>query len=299
MSDAQARLFDTIPTAHEQAADDREHELDRTPRGVVRQALARLLGSTIAAACESATVKDVTVDGRRIWDGHKRERDDPLRVLDWCAGSGVWASEVRAWAVAHGIPVHITGVELRESERENLDRWCDEVIIGDWRDALLPRNPPYALHDGPDILWLLDPPSITAPHFDLAVGNPAFSLMLAGLPLLLEHATAAIVLHTTETLQRTEAGAALAASHPPTRELGIPGSVRYRGQGTGADQRIYSVSAWVAPKDGAGFAHAGRGDWPREILPLLPSADRGWVEPPGGERVVLPCWPTRPGWVQP
>jgi hypothetical protein len=284
----QARLFDTIPTAHEQAADDRDHELDRTPRGVVRQALARLLGSTIAAACDSVTVKAVTVDGRRIWDGHKRELDGPLRVLDWCAGSGVWASEVRAWAVAHGIPVHITGVELRHGERWNLDRWCDEVIIGPWEAALhdivRPQNG--------------NPESNGPRDYDLAIGNPAFSVFLPGLPLLLEHATAAIVLHTTETLQRTEAGAALAASHPPTRELGIPGSVRYRGQGTGADQRIYSVSAWVAPKDGAGFAHAGRGDWPREILPLLPSAERGWVEPPGGERVVLPCWPTRPGWVQ-
>jgi hypothetical protein len=291
MSTDQVRLFDTIPTAHEQAADDRDHELDRTPRGVVRQALARLLGSTLSAHTDhgvetrpdgvrysgvSSAVKAVTVDGRRIWDERKREHDGPLRVLDWCAGSGVWASEVRAWAVTHGIPVHITGVELRECERENLDRWCDEVVIGSWEQGLAYHPVPY--------------------RFDLAVGNPAFSLMLAGLPLLLEHADAAIVLHTTETLQRTEAGAALAASHPPTRELGIPGSVRYRGQGTGADQRIYSVSAWVAPKDGAGFAHAGRGDWPREILPLLPSAERGWVEPPGGERVVLPCWPTRPGW---
>ena len=38
---AQARLFGDIPTAVEQADDDREHELDRTPRGVVRQALRR------------------------------------------------------------------------------------------------------------------------------------------------------------------------------------------------------------------------------------------------------------------
>jgi hypothetical protein len=275
MSDAQARLFDTIPTAHEQAADDRDHELDRTPRGVVRQALARLLGSTIAAACDSVTVKAVTVDGRRIWDGHKREHDGSLRVLDWCAGSGVWASEVRAWAFAHGIPVHITGVELREGERENLDRWCDEVRIGHWAIALANSS------------------TATSPScFDLVVGNPFFSGFIGGLPILLSHASAAIILHTTETLQRTEAGAALAASHPPTRELGIPGSVRYRGQGTGADQRIYSVSAWVrgARSDGLG--------WPREVLPLLPSAERGWVEPPGGERVVLPCWPTRPGWVQ-
>jgi hypothetical protein len=45
MSDTQARLFEAIPTAAEQASDDREHELDRTPRGVVRQALARLLGA--------------------------------------------------------------------------------------------------------------------------------------------------------------------------------------------------------------------------------------------------------------
>jgi hypothetical protein len=270
MSDAQARLFDTIPTAHEQAADDRDHELDRTPRGVVRQALARLL--SVGWSTHEGR-HGVNVDGRRVWS---EGGGQPLRVLDWCAGSGVWASEVRAWAVTHGIPVHITGVELREAERANLDRWCDEVRIGHWAGAL--ANPGCA-----------DEPCC----FNLVVGNPAFSLMLAGLPLLLEHASAAIVLHTTETLQRTEAGAALAASHPPTRELGIPGSVRYRGAGTGADQRIYSVSSWVrgARSDGLG--------WPREVLPLLPPAERGWVEPPGGERVVLPCWPTRPGWVQP
>jgi hypothetical protein len=291
MSDAQARLFDTIPTASEQASDDRDHELDRTPRGVVRQALARLLGADADFRSSGApivgrgwrSIRFVTVDGRRIWDERKREHDGPLRVLDWCAGSGVWASEVRAWAVAHGIPVHITGVELREAERENLDRWCDEVIAGHWElalhDIVRPQNG--------------NPESDGPREYDLAVGNPAFSLMLAGLPLLLEHATAAIVLHTTETLQRTEAGAALAASHPPTRELGIPGSVRYRGVGTGADSRIYSVSAWVrgARADGPG--------WPREVLPLLPSAERGWVEPPGGERAVLSIWPTRPGWVEP
>ena len=255
---AQARLFETIPTAAEQADDDREHELDRTPRGVVRQALRRLV-----QARRDRGYASVTIDGDiRLW------REDLARssfsVLDWCAGSAVFSSEIRALLAEAGVPVHITALELRACERGNIERWADEVLIGDQS---------LALERGP---------------FDLVIGNPAFSLFIPMLPRLLEVCTAAIILHTTETLQRTEAGANLARALPPIRELGIPGSVRYRGAGTGADSRIYSVSAWVRNH---------RADsWPRELLPLLPASERGWVEPPGAERVVLPCWPTAPGW---
>lgn len=260
----QARLFETIPTAEEQAADDREHELDRTPRGVVRQALDRLLSYRWSTHFGRRLMH---VDDRPIW----RESDSPLRILDWCAGSGVWSSEMRAWCERHSIPVHITAVELRECERECLDRWCDKVHI-----------------EG-DCGFLLR----TKERFDLALGNPYFSGLIDGLPRVLACSTAALILHTSETPQRTVEGNKLAAAHPPVRELAIPGSVRFRGAGTGADSRSYSVSAWVR-----GAANDGHG-WPREILPLLPPEQRGWVEPPGAERVILPSWPTRPGWVQP
>jgi hypothetical protein len=272
----QARLFPDVPTASEQEADDREHELDRTPRGVVRQALAKLLGTTLVGIL--GVEKAVTVDGRLVW---RWGCDQPLRVLDWCAGAGVWSSELRAWAVEHGVPVHITAVEKRECERVNLDRWCDEVIIGDHLAALR---------------QVLSTPTHTVAgprHYHLTLGNPPFSRpILDTLPQFLEQTEAAIILHTTETLQRSEAGADMGRTHPPCRELGIPGTVRFRGPGIGGDMRIYSVSAWVC---GVKPEHG----WPREILPLLPSDQRGWVEPPGGERVVLPCWPTRPGWVEP
>lgn len=259
---AQARLFGDIPTATEQADDDREHELDRTPRGVVRQALRRLVVCSPTSWTRGvAGPACVFVAGLTV---RRPSPAEPLRVLDWCAGSGVWSSEIRALLAEAGVPVHITAVELRASERTMLERWADTVIIGDQAAAL------------------------EGQRYDLIIGNPAFSLFVSTLPWLLEHTTAAIILHTTETLQRTEAGADLARALPPVRELGIPGSVRYRGAGTGADSRIYSVSAWV---------RGHRADsWPRELLPLLPASERGWVEPPGGERVVLPCWPTAPGW---
>ena len=260
MSDAtQARLFDAIPTESEQVDHDRRHENDPTPRGVVRQALDRLLEFRWSSVRGR---KLVHVAGEPVGNG------GPLTALDWCAGSGAWSSELRAWASRNGVDVEITAVEIRPEEAANLDRWADRVIIGDWTAAL---------DHGP---------------FDLVVSNPAFSLFLAGLPRLLEHAESAIVLHTTETLQRTEAGAALARSHPPTLELGIPGSVRYRGASQGADLRIYSVSAWTR-------AGVTAGSWTREILPTLPPAARGWRERPGAEQVLLPSWPTRPGWVAP
>lgn len=94
-------------------------------------------------------------------DGHRRV----IRVLDICAGGGVWASEVHRFAAALGFEVHITAVDYEPDERENLLRHAHEVIIGDWHEAL------GMVLDSRGV-WVWGP---SRHEYDLVIGNPAFS----------------------------------------------------------------------------------------------------------------------------
>jgi len=124
----------------------REREADFTPRlvarAVVEAVMLRIFGASLGAAA-----------GRVI------------RVLDICAGAGVWASEVHRFAAAHGFAVHITAVDYEPDERANLLRHAHEVIIGDWHEAL-----GMVLDERGVWVWGPD-----RREYDLVIGNPAFS----------------------------------------------------------------------------------------------------------------------------
>ena len=237
---------------------DREYEVDRTPRGLVAAALAMQL-----SAREVGSAKSVAVAGHHVWC----PEDGPLRVLDVCAGSGVWASEMRAWCGRHGIPVEITAFELRLEEREHLERVADHVHIGDALDLLEDEGGDYG-GDG----W------------HIVVGNPAFSMlaMKPGKPslvpmLLARLARAVVLLSTTQAFTRSKAAAEWLRANPPALEIRIAQGVRFRAR-SGTDGISYSVTSWVPYQ-----RHVLPGTpWPCDVL-VLPAEARSWREIPGRE----------------
>ena len=165
----------------------REREADFTPRFVCRALLeeifrghvlernragegACIVGSpysvwpAIALAETSTSLGHFDGDGIGPFieiDGRTRV----IRVLDICAGAGVWASEVRRIAEMMGFQVHITAVDYEPDERQWLVRHADRVIIGDWHEAL-------GMVQDERGVWFW--PGEKA-EFDIIVGNPAFS----------------------------------------------------------------------------------------------------------------------------
>jgi hypothetical protein len=178
------------------------------------------------------------------------------RILDWCAGPGAWAQVARArWPQAT-----ITTVELVPSERRYLERVADHVLIGDWR---------LALAHGP---------------YDLVIGNPAFSQLLAahGRPhraapvlQLLRVAPIVIALHTIEILQRSEAGRWVARRRPPAIQVDLPGGIQFY-PNTGQDLRSYAIYGWTRRHRGPGWLRA---PLPHDLAP----DERRWSERPGTE----------------
>jgi hypothetical protein len=248
-------LFETIHTAAEVHDDQREREEDTTPRGVVRAILQAALGGVRI---------DKLAPGR------------PLRVLDVCAGFGVWASEFRRLAMAKGADVHITGVELDEAKREHLTKWCDGVAIGDW-------------------LALLS----VMPFFDLVIGNPHFSALTHENPggsmpeILLKISPRVLLFHQEQSFQKSKDGCRIWHATSPSRTIHVPGSVRFRvgtnpntGKPYGADSRCYQATIWHR-----GFA----GSTSSEMLDWLPSEARRWRVPPGSEDPTVDL-PAVPGW---
>jgi len=238
---------------------DREFEVDRTPRGLVRAAL----GAHLAARGGEHS-RTVAVAGHHVW----HPSDGPLRVLDVCAGSGVWASEMRAWCERHGIPVEITAIEVRPEEREHLERVADFAVIGDALD-LLGDDHYYGAH-----------------RWHIAIGNPAFSLLAwdpqdtARIPLaptLLELALSMILLSTTQAFTRSKRAAEWLHGNPPALETRIAQTVSFRG-GSKSDGISYSVTSWVPY-----MRHPLPGTpWPCSVL-VLPGEARRWRVPPGQE----------------
>jgi hypothetical protein len=147
-----------------------------------------------------------------------------IRVLDICAGAGVWASEVRRFAALLGFDVHITAVDYEPDERPNLERHADEVIIGDWHEglgmvladvAVRTVTPAGVEIEVTESRWVWGP---NRREYDVIIGNPAFS-----------HARAA-----------TRAGWP-AASGPPKKEGGPPTVTR-----TEAKRRKHLTDAMIA-----------------------------------------------------
>jgi hypothetical protein len=228
--------------------------------------------------------------------------EKPLRVLDVCAGYGSWASEFRRLATRQGWPVHITGVELFEPRRADLEKWCDE--------AYCPM----------DIDLFMDYGS-----WDIAIGNPHFTALTHDKPerslpaKLLDLAPAALLLHTQQAFARGEAGRRVWRAYPPAASWMVPGSVKFRSgvnpkcpgcggmnppsrvkcgnlvsrrlchrrlKPWGSDQRCYQVSLWLRGHEGPTALH---------MLPELDAAARRWTVPPGSEK-PSPDLPAAPGW---
>ena len=169
----------------------------------------------------------------------------PLRVLDVCAGSGCWASEMRRLAQLQGWPVHITGVEIDDRKREDLAKWCDDALVGDWKLPLYIDEEPPAL--------------------DLAIGNPPFSGLVykptggwvgttpepekSMVTVLLKHAPAVLMLHTQQAFVRGRHGRAVLEMSPRAYVWDVPGSVSFTSDGK-TDTRCYQISLWLRGHDG-------------------------------------------------
>jgi hypothetical protein len=167
----------------------REREADFTPRFVCRALLERVLrgevietkhtGPSARISGDAYSVwptigraETITSIGGRVLDGvggpfieRPIDRRRVIRVLDICAGAGVWGSEVRRIASMMGFEVWITAVDYEPDERENLIRHADEVIIGDWHVAL-------GMEQNERGVWFWPGEKR---EYDLIVGNPAFS----------------------------------------------------------------------------------------------------------------------------
>jgi hypothetical protein len=188
----------------------------------------------------------------------------PKRILDLCAGSGVFGQQARKFFP----DAEIVAVEIRKEERANLDRHYDEVHIGDFRE-------------GP---WL--------GHFDLVVTNPAFSLFTDALSNGLEATTptgVVMLLGLNELGTRGSASRQAFTKSPPLWQWRIAGTVGFRGPGTnpktgkpwGCDTRSYSWWVWQRVADGLKrWPHVGRAALE---LPLLGPRERTWRRRPGTE----------------
>lgn len=237
----------------------RLHSADFTPRAVAAQALHRLLATS----------------------------RPPRRILDVCAGAGVYASEARRIAHELGISVHVTAIELREEERRYLEHNADLALIGDWSLALD-----------------LEP-------FDLIVGNPAFPIWPLALPGLLRCLTPgglicalfhnglgqrALVSPDEDEGQDFEPFELL-DEHPPIAQWRIRGPIRFRSKDQinpktnkpyGVDIRDYSHWLWAGyPLQGMRHdmrmtSASGLG-WFTCDLPRLPSESLRWTVRPGTE----------------
>lgn len=251
--------LDEVERDHER---EHAHEHFPTPRLLVRAVLERLL------RVQNRRQLWIQVEGCPGGVPCLSAAPGPLRIVDVGCGSGVWASEARRLFTALGIPVVITGIDNRPEVEPLARRWCDEVIIGDLRDVLGGE----ALDDSP-----------VARRWDLLLSNPPFSRVLEVAALGMHIATASIILHTEQSLTRSEAAAAFVEVTPPRFELRLSGGVGFTGKGpdrivlpgknSGTDSRGYSVTTWQA---------GSSGPWPTTVM-RLPSDARSWRVRPGEE----------------
>ena len=187
-----------------------------------------------------------------------------LKILDLCAGSGVFGQQARD--VLGDAIESLTAVEIRSEERPNLERWYDEVRIGDLREQT------------------------DLGEFDLIVGNPAFSFWLDALTLAqsvrVSHG-AVVMLGLNELGTRGSASRGAWEKHPPAQQWRIAGTLGFRGPGKnpetgkrwGTDTRSYSWWVWRNP----GVWGSTPGVWLARDLPPLSAQERTWRARPGTE----------------
>jgi hypothetical protein len=245
-------------------ADLRDRDADYTPPAV---AFSCLRASMPRALAHAAMV---------------REPSDKLRVLDVGAGAGGWCVAMVAvcaalWASTRA-ELLLTAVELDARERPHLERNADRVIIGDWTTAIR-RKPSQYLTVRP------------RPAFDIAIGNPPFSLLRAqdgdverSMPAqLLEVAPAVALFSRLGTWSKDRPGVSVRRKYPPAFVWEVPGSIRFRAPGSrdpktgklyGADQHSYAIFLWLRGHTGPTIT---------DMLPDLTAAERRWTVRPGTE----------------
>lgn len=221
----------------------RKHEADFTPRPVIRQLLEHAPSYAGWNGCYAG------------WNGC------PTWVCDPAAGAGAWCMEMRAaWEGGPSWPgagdFECVAIELREEEREHLERHADEVHIGD------------------AIAWATDYKGKT---FDVAATNPAFSLFADYVDAFLPICHDVWLFAPVDAMVRGEEPSKwLAANAKWVRHvLWVPGGISFRAEG-GQDFRQYGL--WMFSNQES----SSRG-WPVTLLPRLPGHDRRWVTRPGTE----------------
>jgi hypothetical protein len=293
VNDAAAARLEALRRAEAEALADsklRDLEADFTPREVVRA----ILRWYFEYVLEFARYRQHDRFGRLTPDTGERllvQRYGPnrvlsrptkaLRVLDVCAGAGVWSSEMRMLAAALGIEIHVTAVELdEEREREFLPRHADDVVWSDWRAFVK-----GCIASGQ--------------RFDLVIGNPAFkrarALEVAGeldvetsMPALLTKIAGAVVLYMSQQgWTKTAPGFLVRQAYKPAYCVDVPGAVSHRagvnpktGKRWSSDTVPYSASMWLGYRAGP---HVGM-----TLTDMLEPMDgRSWPEDlrPGAERV--------------
>ncbi len=206
----------------------REHEADFTPLPVARHCLRR--------------ASELRIQDFDSWYG---------RILDPCAGAGVWCQAARAeYDVSH-----VMAVEAREEEHQYLRAHADDIVIGDYLETDV-RGRGF--------------------RFDLGVANPPFSRFFAFVEKMLDDCQEAAVFAPIDVKMRSEEGAK--AWEKLSRYLDsvfvVPGPIYFRGPGENADFRTYALHVFNRCRVVNPEFH---------VLDWLPSHDRKWVTRPGTE----------------
>lgn len=225
----------------------REHEADFTPRPVVRAILEWYLANVLRVAGLANGQRYLYLTGGSV----ATRPSSVLRILDACAGAGVWASEVRRLFMLLGVDVHITAIELREEEAPHLRRHADRVVIGDWRAFV-----ESCKRDGT--------------RFDLVVGNPPFALARApeisrtecdvdaSMPVMLADIASLVILYNSQQAwTKTSRGYEVRRRFPPAYAVDVPGSINHRSgvnpendKRYAADKIPYSACLWLGAPAG-------------------------------------------------
>lgn len=233
-----------------------EFQVHCTPRAVVEQCLRAVL-SGWTHACPT-----------------KSECHEPLlRVLDLCAGYGVWSMVLRQLAALMGFAVHITAVEIRQECRPSLLRHCDTVHIVDaatWaqtrdRYDFVVGNPPFSFPDKRANREQVRPGVWTIGKSRLR----AFELLVAGCRQLLAGQDSRLALFVPgDWLGRSRPLAKLAQEHKPIMVLDQALPVAF-GADHKTDTRVYCMMVW---------GHVSTPARPCELttLPLLDPEQLRW-----------------------
>lgn len=270
MGDQQAqRLFAGVPTDAEVFERKRDLEEDLTPRMVVRAFVEAMLGDSMVE--RTALGAHVTIGARLLQAGVSAE--SPLRVLDICAGHGVWGSEfARFWVNSlrlHRDWLNVSAVELDPSKTDGLRRWADFVLEGDWHIAF----------DGRSYDLVLGNPAFSqakAPEHPKGSFHPDESMVAVALPFC--HAIALYMRQQSWT--KTQAGYSVRLAYPPAMAWDLPNSVGHRGRSSGKDQVPYSLTLWRPGHEGPCMT---------SMLGPLPPEHLSWDTPPGLESDEFAC----------